>query len=363
VGDLIDMFCNIRLLVAQTVVVGSHVLAIRSGDSPDDGNMLKRRRRGTIDVDRGLPVVAGEMGGRAINAHIGRSVGSHFGQASDSGPRGLPHVPTELGARSSVRAAHDQPVAGGLPRVLAELEVGSFVRAVHDHVHGVSIAGGLPSVRKWLEVGSEDEDEPSEPLLQLPNLQSAQMVCARVAEFVRHGCPLVLGWMSGVSAVVGNAMSAFECTVFTDCDGIGAPIEALRIMKLSGMLGNYDHIAGCEVDPHARAFSVQHHGPPTMFMRDITSRDWQAIPRSADIYVCGCPCTPFTSRRTSHTTLFEEDEACCGLMLSCGCSHHCGGIRIGVVVGDGRRCVVVVVVVVVVVIQLARNKDFPRTST
>jgi hypothetical protein len=186
------------------------------------------------------------------------------------------------------------------------------MRAVHDqHVHGVFFAGGLPRVRNELEVGSEDEDEPSEPILQLPNLQSAQVFCARVAEFVRHGCPLVLGWMSGVSAVVGNDMSGFDCTVFTDCDGISAPIEALRIMKLSGMLGNYHHIAGCEVDPHARAFSVQHHGPPTMFMRDITLRDWQAIPRNADIYVCGFPCTPFSTRRTSHTTLFDEDEACC----------------------------------------------------
>jgi len=274
------------------------------GDSPDDGNMLKRRRRGTIDVDRGLPVVPG--------APIGHSVGSHFGQASDSGPRGLPRVPTELGARSSVRAAHDQPVAGGLPLVIAELEVGSSVWAVHDQqVHCVPVAGGLPLVRNELEVGSEDEDEPSEHILQLPNLQSAQLVCARVAEFVRRGCPLVLGWVSGVSAVVGNAMSAFDCTVFTDCDGIGAPIEACRIMKLSGILGNYHHIAGCEVDPHARAFSVQHHGPPTMFMRDITSRDWQAIPRNADIYVCGFPCKPFSTRRTSHTTLFDEDEACC----------------------------------------------------
>jgi hypothetical protein len=183
--------------------------------------------------------------------------------------------------------------------------------------------------QKSLGSGGPQDDEAIEPVDPHIGREWALMreggraIAAQVAAFVGVGCPLILGWARGISTVLGNQLAKFECSVFTDCDGIGAPLEALRIMRLSGVLGNFEHVAGSEINPGARAFLWQHHPPPRVMFKDITARNWQSggadidlitgeprrVPVDVDVYVCGFPCTPFSTRRTNETQLFDEEQA------------------------------------------------------
>ncbi len=154
-------------------------------------------------------------------------------------------------------------------------------------------------------------------------LEGRRVTATNAAAFVAVWCPLLLLRTRGISTVLGHQLSKFECSVFTDCDGIGAPLEALRIMRLSGVLGNFEHVAGSEINPGARAFLWQHHPPPRVMFKDITARNWQSggadidlitgeprrVPVDVDVYVCGFPCTPFSTRRTNETQLFDEEQA------------------------------------------------------
>ena len=88
----------------------------------------------------------------------------------------------------------------------------------------------------------------------------------------------------------------------TDCSGADAPVWALRAMQVT-----HEHIFSCDKDKDAEAF-IRAASPPRMFFPDMLKRPTSAIPE-VDIYVCGFPCTPFSTLRGHSTMLFGEAAA------------------------------------------------------
>jgi len=76
--------------------------------------------------------------------------------------------------------------------------------------------------------------------------------------------------------------------VGTDCSGIEAPIEALKLMKVP-----YVHLWACDNDPQSEQ-SIMCNYKPKKFYRDIFGRDHKSLPK-IDLYVAGFPCQTFSS--------------------------------------------------------------------
>ena len=130
-----------------------------------------------------------------------------------------------------------------------------------------------------------------------------------------------VAWAHTVKNVLGERLRKHAPEVFTDCEGIGAPLEAFRILEFIGALGPYHHLASCEIDQDARAWLLKHHRCPDVVFGDMLARTWpggvdvdlltntpREIPHGADIYICGFPCCPFSLRK-SNSKLFEEEKA------------------------------------------------------
>lgn len=135
-------------------------------------------------------------------------------------------------------------------------------------------------------------------------------------------------WVRAVQEVLGPRLAGARCSVCSDCEGMGAPHEALRLLSLTGTLGGYSHLmssdpspAGvrrpcvmrpdgirmgssdtcpycqaaqastintsyppchkcrldnirCELDVVARAWFRAHHAAPQLLFDDMTKRDW-----------------------------------------------------------------------------------------
>lgn len=88
----------------------------------------------------------------------------------------------------------------------------------------------------------------------------------------------------------------------TDCSGADAPIWALRAMNAS-----FSHEFSCERDRVIRGF-IELNSNPRVLFEDMLARDRSSIP-DVDVYVCGFPCTPYSSLRGRNTRLFRETAA------------------------------------------------------
>ena len=89
----------------------------------------------------------------------------------------------------------------------------------------------------------------------------------------------------------------------TDCSGAEAPVWSLRALRLP-----FEHVFSCDSNPRVRKF-IASCCPPTMsIFDDMLSRDLDAVP-AVDVYVCGFPCTPYSSLRSHRTKLFKEPAA------------------------------------------------------
>ena len=95
--------------------------------------------------------------------------------------------------------------------------------------------------------------------------------------------------------------------VATDCDGIGAPLEALRILEQLGLLGGFVHAMGSELDPATRAFTWARHGRPALYVADMTQK--RSLPAGIDVYICGFPCCPYSKRRVALQDPFKDPKA------------------------------------------------------
>jgi DNA (cytosine-5)-methyltransferase 1 len=84
--------------------------------------------------------------------------------------------------------------------------------------------------------------------------------------------------------------------VGTDCSGIEAPIQALRLLGVP-----YRHIFSSEIDDYCIQSIKANYEPEILYgdrqgpypNGDITKRDHSTLP-DIDLYVCGFPCQPFS---------------------------------------------------------------------
>lgn len=70
----------------------------------------------------------------------------------------------------------------------------------------------------------------------------------------------------------------------------------------------FEHVFSCDANPVVRKFIASNSPPTTALFDDMLSRDLDAVP-AVDVYVCGFPCTPYSSLRNHRTKLFKEPAA------------------------------------------------------
>ena len=91
--------------------------------------------------------------------------------------------------------------------------------------------------------------------------------------------------------------------VGTDCSGADAPIWALRCLGVA-----FQHLFSCDHQPTVQEFLRATSPPLQSLFSDMLQRPVADIP-DVDIYVCGFPCTPYSSLRAHKTKLFREAAA------------------------------------------------------
>ena len=79
--------------------------------------------------------------------------------------------------------------------------------------------------------------------------------------------------------------------VGTDCSGLDAPIQALKLMNVK-----IDHKFASDIDPKCRD-TISANGAPGVMYEDMTARDNTTAPK-VDLYVAGFSCQPFSSVET-----------------------------------------------------------------
>lgn len=73
----------------------------------------------------------------------------------------------------------------------------------------------------------------------------------------------------------------------TDCSGIEAPIQALKLLNI-----DHTHVFSSEIDKYC-VDSIKANYQPKKIYNDMTTRNNKNLP-NIDIYVCGFPCQPFS---------------------------------------------------------------------
>ena len=89
----------------------------------------------------------------------------------------------------------------------------------------------------------------------------------------------------------------------TDCSGAEAPVWALRAMGVM-----FEHVFSCDNEPAVQDFIRSASPPSHAVFTDMLRRPIADVP-DVDIYVCGFPCTPYSSLRAHNTKLFKESAA------------------------------------------------------
>jgi DNA (cytosine-5)-methyltransferase 1 len=87
---------------------------------------------------------------------------------------------------------------------------------------------------------------------------------------------------------MSTAAQRNSLSVATDCSGMETPVMALQNLGVE-----VNHVFSCDVNPHAKA-TIMANYPPKIFFDDLTQRDNAKAP-TADLYVAGFPCQPFST--------------------------------------------------------------------
>lgn len=97
--------------------------------------------------------------------------------------------------------------------------------------------------------------------------------------------------------------SAKPVKIGTDCSGADAPIWALKALGVP-----HEHVFSCDIKACVRAFIQSSSAPTGPIFTDMLTRPLEDLP-DMDVYVCGFPCTPFSSLRRHSTRLLGEPAA------------------------------------------------------
>ena len=247
---------------------------------------------------------------------------------------GLPIIPEEaLAVDTAVGVGEGVASAGALGADVGAalaLDVGEGLASAGALEATVAALGIAASAARAPEIASSSQTAPPRSLnLVDPRWRddAAKMEVA-VWQWTRSSDVV---WARAVDCILGAKLKKHRPKVFTDCEGIGAPLEAFRILECVGALGPYLHLASGEIDPEARAWFLKHHRWPDRLFGDMLGRTWpdglhedlftnqpREIPRGADIYICGFPCCPFSLRK-GHSKLFEEEKAPHNNFIACIC--------------------------------------------
>ena len=225
------------------------------------------------------------------------SDGDGDGEPGTKRPRtqcGLPDIPSDDDCTSA-----DAPgLSAGVPGTSA----GALGSSAVVPAHSAGAAGRRRSPKAQIDPKWRDD---------------ATSVDAAMVEWLRTH---EIAWAAAVGEVLGAKLARIKPPqVATDCEGIGAPSEALRIMELARVIGGYHHVMSCEIDDVARTWFLRHHRWPDHLFQNMLDRTWpegaspdllssgvtvlQGI--DCDLYVCGFPCQPFSSRHV-RSTVFDE---------------------------------------------------------
>ena len=110
-------------------------------------------------------------------------------------------------------------------------------------------------------------------------------------------------WLRSVGVPVCRRLDQLRFRLGTDCSGADAPVWALKALGIQ-----YEHLFSCDTDKHVQAFIKSASPPTTKLFLDMLTRPLSDIP-AVDIYVCGFPCTPYSTLRAHTTKLFREPAA------------------------------------------------------
>ena len=92
-----------------------------------------------------------------------------------------------------------------------------------------------------------------------------------------------------------------DLRIGTDCAGLEAPVLSLQAMKFL-----FIHVFSCDVNPKVRQF-IKANWPGVPVFEDMLKRNHSDLPW-IQLYLCGFPCTPFSSLHTK-SKLFREAAA------------------------------------------------------
>lgn len=90
------------------------------------------------------------------------------------------------------------------------------------------------------------------------------------------------------SSGLARGLAHTDLRIGTDCSGAEAPILALRALGI-----RHRHVFSCESNPRKREY-ITANSPEAILFPDMLGRDHSTLPHH-NVYVCGFPCTPFSS--------------------------------------------------------------------
>lgn len=100
---------------------------------------------------------------------------------------------------------------------------------------------------------------------------------------------------------LARGLECADLHVGTDCSGAEAPILAVRALGL-----RHRHVFSCEANPKKRQY-IAANSPEAVIFPDMLTRDHSGLPPH-NVYVCGFPCTPFSSLHQG-SRLFRDPNA------------------------------------------------------
>ena len=110
-------------------------------------------------------------------------------------------------------------------------------------------------------------------------------------------------WLKSQGVLVFRRLGQHRVRLGTACSGAEAPVWSLRALQVP-----FEHVFACDTNPQVRKFIAANSPPTTKLFDDMLSRDLDTVP-VVDVYVCGFPCTPYSSLRGHRTKLFKEVAA------------------------------------------------------